>query len=372
MILFLNFIPIEFMGGTEKWMNNTAKTVQKYEEARVLSIHPHIANAYGMIVPKRKYDSRINESELHNHLSLNYQSFMPFTKKWKNTKNIFLKSRLIYTRYEILEFLIVMYFSGISGFKKTIAGVHSPFMYSDPISFFDKLHNVIYGSVLYKFMFRQIKRVHVLNRKDKKYLNAIFKLQNVVYVPNGVANPKVIRNQNANNNSQLRVLFVGELSMRKGVDVLIKIIKHAPKHIKFTIAGDGFFKKEMISLVKKYNNVEYQGYVGKRKLDQLYREHEVLILPSRAESMSLALLEAISYGLVIIDSKNIKLGLDKRVEFSCDNKNIKSYLITLKKLSNMKKLNKLNKIYIKTYFTKNFLSSTINQKLSKNIFEINV
>lgn len=372
MILFLNFIPIDFMGGTEKWMNDTAKKLNVYEPTQIFSMHPDIANVYGKFVVKRKYESYIKKSEIHNHISLDAQSFIPFTKKWKNTREIFFSARLIYTRYEVLEFFLVIYFSGITGFKKTIAGIHSPFLYSDPINFFDWLHNALYSSWMYKYMFHHIKKVHVLNIKDKKYLHEVFKLQNVIQVPNGVPIPKKMKEKIRKNNNQLNVLFIGELSMRKGVDILLQIIENTPENIAFTIAGDGILKKELLAVEKKFHNVAYQGYAKKDMLDTLYRQHEVLILPSRAESMSLALLEAMSYGLVILDSTDTTLGLDRKVEYACSNKNIQSYVSTLKELCNMKIKNTLRKSSVRNYFNTNFSSLKIDEQLYKNIFEINI
>ncbi len=359
------------MGGTEKWMNDMAKKLNVYERTQILSIHPDIANVYGKFVVKRKYESYIKKSEIHNHISLDTQSFIPFTKKWKDTRKIFFTARLIYTRYEVLEFFLVLYFSGITGFKKTIAGIHSPFLYSDPISFFDWLHNSLYTSWIYKYVFHQIKKVHVLNTKDKKYLHETFKLQNVVYVPNGAVIPKIMREKVGNNKNLLKVLFIGELSMRKGVDILLQIIKSTPENITFTIAGDGILKKELLEVEKKFHNITYQGYAKKDMLDTLYRQHEVLILPSRAESMSLALLEAMSYGLVILDSTDTTLGLDRKVEYACSNKNTQSYVSTLKELCNMKIKNTLHKSYVRNYFNMNFSSLKIDGQLYKNIFEIN-
>jgi glycosyltransferase involved in cell wall biosynthesis len=372
MILFLNFVPINFMGGTEKWMNDTAKKINVYECTKLLSMHPNIANLYGKFVVKRKYKSYVKKSEIHNHISLDMQSFIPFTKKWKDTREIFFTARLIYTRYEVLECFLVMYFSGMRGLKKTIAGIHSPFLYSEPISFFDKLHNSLYSSQIYKYIFHQVKKVHVLNTKDKKYFYEKFNSRNVVYVPNGTVSPKIMKEKFKKNKNQLRVLFVGELSMRKGVDILLQIIKSTPRNIIFTIAGDGILKKELLIAEKQFHNIVYRGYAKKDMLDTLYRQHEVLILPSRAESMSLALLEAMSYGLVIIDSIDTTLGLDRKVEYACSNKNIQSYVSTLKQLCNMKIKNTLRKSYVRDYFNANFSSLTIDMQIYKHIFEINV
>lgn len=370
MILFFNFAPIEFMGGAEKWFNYTAQKVSTYEKTKVISINAKIANIYGLLILKRKYDARARKSEIHNHLSLDLNAFIPFTKNWKETRKLFAKARIIYTRYEALEIIITFYYSGVPGVKKIIAGVHSPFIYSDPISFFDKLHNAIYASRVYKYIFKQVKKVHVLNIKDAEYFTDVCKLQNLVYVPNGAIMPSLSKENIIKSKKYLYVLFVGELCERKGIDVLINIIESAPADVQFTIVGDGRLKNKIDKLSEQHNNIDYLGHVNKNKLVKLYKSNDILILPSRAESMSLALLEAMSYGLTIVDSTDVALNLNENVEFSCSNRNIYTYLDTLNKLQNLKKVNKLNRRRIKTYFKNNFSFQITDPKLFKNVFEI--
>src|SRR4051812_13498536 len=108
MILFLNFIPISFMGGAEKWMNDTAKKINPYEEAALVSMSASIANLYSTLVLKRKVDPRVSNKDLHRHLDLQLKSFLPFTSQWRKARELFHNSRLIYARYELPELVILL------------------------------------------------------------------------------------------------------------------------------------------------------------------------------------------------------------------------------------------------------------------------
>lgn len=358
------------MGGTEKWMNDTARKISRYEKTQTMSVHPRIANVYGSFVLNRRYLTRVKKSELYNHTVLDISSFIPFTLQWTRIREQLLQARLIYTRYEILEMLMVIYFVGLPGIKKTVVGMHSPFLYSQPINIFERAHNLLYGSYLYKTILNRVKRVHILNSKDEEFLLNNFKLQNVVYAPNGVEPPKMIGRKATGSKTHLNVLFVGELSRRKGIDILIKIIRRSPRNIHFTIAGDGYLRKDVERAAKSAKNFSYIGYADKNKLEMLYHANDVFILTSRAESMSLALLEAMSYGLLIVDSTDTALHLNENIEYSCDNKNIKTYIDILKKLHSKKKERALRRSEVRAYFNKNFSSHIIDNVIARKIFGI--
>ena len=105
---------------------------------------------------------------------------------------------------------------------------------------------------------------------------------------------------------QLRILFVGWLEAFKGVNHLlnaIKLQKEIP--VQLTIAGKGNFEAAARSLVEEYgidDIVDFAGWVtGDAKLD-LYKNHNVFVLPSEREGMPNALIEAASAGLVTIST----------------------------------------------------------------------
>ena len=109
---------------------------------------------------------------------------------------------------------------------------------------------------------------------------------------------------------EFNILFTGRLTKDKGADLLAKIIirlerisSKFEKSIYFNITGFGPLEDIILTLAKKYNNVEYYGFVSLSKLIRLYRNSQLFLMPSRAEGKPLRALEALSCGLPLIASK---------------------------------------------------------------------
>lgn len=371
MIIFLNFAPISFMGGAEKWMNETAKRTSKHEQSLLVSVDQSIANIYGKLVLKRVFEARVHRGALHDNISLIWAAFIPFSSGWRKVRDKFKKSRLIYAKYELLELLIIVYFGGLPAIKKTVAGIHSPFLYASPGSVLDHLHNVLYKSQTSRLILSRVKRIHVLNIRDKNIMRDDLRFGNVTYVPNGVKLPlrKVGQSKDL---EHLLILFVGELSERKGVDILIEIINKSPKNFLFTIVGDGPMSGEVREVAAKNKKCSYKGYLHEEWLEELYETHDVLLLPSRAESMSLAALEALSHGLVVVNSYETSLSLKKGIEYSCNSKDIATYIDALNEIQKRKNDKRISKEEIHDYFKKNFSSDVITRKLLTEVLSISL
>lgn len=370
MVVFLNFAPIEFMGGAEKWMNDTAKKINKYEESVIISVSPSLANIYGNLVLKRSYDKRIKASELNKNFQLTFASFIPFTKSYKKAKNYFSNARLIYSRYELSEYLLIFYFSGLNGINKSVAGVHTPLIYSNPDTLFGKLHNLLYKSKLSKVLLSKVFKVHVMNLRDEKFLENNFHLKNVVNIPNSILVSKEGIQKNINDEKNLHVLFVGELSKRKGVDILLEIIKTMPSHMTFTVLGDGYMKKDIEKLASTNSSVSYLGHVNSKDMPEIYEKHDALLLPSRAESMSIAILEALAHGLYIITSKEASYNISKNIEYQCNK--LSDYKNALEKLALNKNINQLDRKLVGNYTKKNFSAKIIDPLLYEKVFQLNI
>jgi glycosyltransferase involved in cell wall biosynthesis len=101
------------------------------------------------------------------------------------------------------------------------------------------------------------------------------------------------------------ILFSGRLSQEKGVLELPEIYNHInsafPK-VKMVIAGTGPAEDE---LKKRLPDAIYLGWVDHNRLPEIYASSDILILPSKFDTFSCSVLEAISCGLPVI-AYNIK------------------------------------------------------------------
>ena len=96
------------------------------------------------------------------------------------------------------------------------------------------------------------------------------------------------------------VLFAGRISREKGVFELPGIFRKAKERIpdlRMLIAGTGPAEND---LKQAFPEAEYTGWVDHGKLPEIYDAADLLILPSRFDTFSCVVLEALSCGLPVI------------------------------------------------------------------------
>lgn len=105
------------------------------------------------------------------------------------------------------------------------------------------------------------------------------------------------------------VLFAGRLHRVKGVDLLLdawNIVARDYPGIKLYVAGDGpenqSLREKAFSLGLS-DRVCFLGRKGQAELPTLYRNAEVVVLPSRREGLPLSILEASACGAICIGTK---------------------------------------------------------------------
>jgi glycosyltransferase involved in cell wall biosynthesis len=104
------------------------------------------------------------------------------------------------------------------------------------------------------------------------------------------------------------LLFVGELRMLKGVDVLIAAIKQLARNgegrnVTATIVGDGPDRARFERQVAKLGLGEQVQFVGAKPARQAFSLGRLLIVPSRAESLPYIVLEAAAAGVPMIATR---------------------------------------------------------------------
>jgi len=101
------------------------------------------------------------------------------------------------------------------------------------------------------------------------------------------------------------LLTVGRLVKRKGIDLLIRSLKILEKegfNVVLKIAGEGPERNNLEILAKKLgvNNVIFLGWVPRKELVNLYRNCDVYVHSSYAETIPAAIREAMSVGRPIV------------------------------------------------------------------------
>src|SRR5262245_1448468 len=99
------------------------------------------------------------------------------------------------------------------------------------------------------------------------------------------------------------LLFVGELRMLKGVDVLIAAIRQLVaegRNVTATLVGDGPDRAQFEREVAKHGLGNRVHFVGVKPARQAFTLGRLLIVPSRAESLPYIVLEAAAAGVPMI------------------------------------------------------------------------
>jgi glycosyltransferase involved in cell wall biosynthesis len=102
------------------------------------------------------------------------------------------------------------------------------------------------------------------------------------------------------------LLFVGELRMLKGVDVLIAAIRQLAqdgRKVTATSVGDGPDRAQFQREVAKHGLGEQVQFVGAKPARQAFGLGRLLVVPSRAESLPYIVLEAAAAGVPMIASQ---------------------------------------------------------------------
>jgi glycosyltransferase involved in cell wall biosynthesis len=96
------------------------------------------------------------------------------------------------------------------------------------------------------------------------------------------------------------VLFAGRISEEKGVDelpaIMAKLIEEIP-NAQLVVAGKGPYEDK---LKEQYPQAIFLGWVDHANLPKIYSAADICILPSKFDTFSMVVLEAISCGLPVI------------------------------------------------------------------------
>lgn len=124
----------------------------------------------------------------------------------------------------------------------------------------------------------------------------------IVSMPYGVGIPREARARVA---GPLRLLYVGRMNESKGIFDLPAIARSLGDggiDVAWTLHGAG---PDAFALEQRWPagaRVRWSGLLPMREVLALYREHDVLVMPSRAEGLPVALLEAMAAGVVPVVS----------------------------------------------------------------------
>lgn len=103
-----------------------------------------------------------------------------------------------------------------------------------------------------------------------------------------------------------KILCVGSLIERKGVDLLLKALAKVRCGYSLYLAGEGEEKDALTKLAEDLqmaDNIHFLGQLDREDLLKHYADSDLFVLPTREDCFALVILEAICAGLPIVCSK---------------------------------------------------------------------
>lgn len=160
-----------------------------------------------------------------------------------------------------------------------------------------------------KMAVRFADEIIVLSRNAQKHFKDTYGRE-TIWIPNGVARPEVREADEIAQHYGLEkdsyVLFLGRLVPEKGIHYLIEAFRQVDTGKKLVIAGGASdtdaYTRELKAMAAKDERVLFTGFVHGQRLEELYSNAYVYVLPSDVEGMPLSLLEAMSYGKCCLTS----------------------------------------------------------------------
>jgi L-malate glycosyltransferase len=127
-------------------------------------------------------------------------------------------------------------------------------------------------------------------------------------LPNGVENETIHPKTAYALHDPIRLIYLGRLHEQKGINVLLEAVHRLRQQrpalkICLQLLGDGPARKELAALSQQLGTASIVDFTG--TVEPAYphlKQADIFILPSRAEGISNALLEAMSCGLPVIAS----------------------------------------------------------------------
>ncbi len=177
----------------------------------------------------------------------------------------------------------------------------------------------------------------VLSRNVQNYFKETYG-RDTHYIPNGVNLPALKAPDMITKEYGLKgedyILFLARLVPEKGLHYLLNAYREIDTDKKLVIAGGASHSSEYVDEIKalaaRDERVIMTGFVQGQKLEELFSNAYVYVLPSDLEGMPISLLEALSYGrrcLVSDIDENVEAAKEYAVSFKkSDEKDLKEKL----------------------------------------------
>jgi glycosyltransferase involved in cell wall biosynthesis len=207
----------------------------------------------------------------------------------------------------------------------------------------------------------------VVNSEYSKYclIKHNVKPEKIFVMPLAYENAIQHKIKTVNYSNPLRVGFVGNLNLVKGFDLFFKGAKKLTNEMRFLAAGSSWLSKDYYDDAIAF--IDIRGHLDKESLQLFYNEIDVLCFPSYSDGFGLVQLEAMSFGIPVLASRNCGDVVIDGVNGFIINHNSNDIVSKLKILENRSLLKQMSSNALKRVddFSMGMLDKRLSEVLSK-------
>ncbi|MBC1954179.1 glycosyltransferase family 4 protein [Listeria welshimeri] len=287
--------------------------VYVYELSKALIARGHRLT----VLSKYESFSKKNRTEELDGIRIIRVPIMPIKKV--NDKLYSKRMRQLIKSIEKAEKVDVVHWQTLNKDAKMMQGIQVQALevYTNHLSWF----RMLYNDKNYAKIRKLIKEPDVIicpSHEIERMTADLFKEAKIVYLPNGVdeksfipdeVNRSIVRKQYGISSQETVVVSTNRMEPVKGMSYLIEAIPqilNKYNQVTFLIAGDGSQLEKFEDKLKKYTNksgkVIFTGRLTNQEIKNVINAADIYVQPSLMEGCSIAIIEAMSCGKVVIAS----------------------------------------------------------------------
>jgi glycosyltransferase involved in cell wall biosynthesis len=195
-----------------------------------------------------------------------------------------------------------------SGFAGAIArGEQQPFVLTIHTSHFNRLSRKAILRPFFRWMMKRADYIITASKELSVLTGAVIQRKDITPMPNAVS-LKLFRQEEGpatTEGGEFLLMYSGHILEVKGVDVLIRALPLLEFDWKLNIIGEGVFEKTIRELADSLGvsgKIEFMGMVPHEEMPEHIRKANLVVIPSRIEATSIAALEAMACGRIVVAS----------------------------------------------------------------------
>lgn len=164
---------------------------------------------------------------------------------------------------------------------------------------FGKMNKLVQKMISSGLLYGKIKGFHIL-REDPLWE---FNRKSDFTIPIGVDTNEFFPEKKDNTKNKTRLLFVGQLEKWKGTQLLLDVWKNLDhRSFEFYVIGNGSMRDNILNAP----DIKYLQTCSDEDLAKIYRTCDIFLFPTFGEAFPLVVLEALTSGLFVVLSDNMR------------------------------------------------------------------